>query len=110
MSDFKLFQKYFKEYQQRFGLMGYEIYFKHEPLEGVCASITDGRSMSATVRLNSNPSDEERKGLHRTAKHEAIHLLLLRLCDNARYRYSTSEEIQEATEELVNKLVTLIKT
>ena len=110
--DFALFQEYFKEYQQRFGLTGYRVYFKYEPLEDCFASINCSRGdMTATVRLNSKLSNATKpfQDIKRSAKHEAIHLLLQRLEGNARYRYATSEEIYEATEELTFKLEELIK-
>ena len=30
--DFVAFQKYFKEYQQKFGLNGYKVFFEYTPL------------------------------------------------------------------------------
>ena len=110
--DFALFQKYFKEYQQRFGLTGYKVYFKYEPLDGSFATIDcETGHMVATVRLNSElpEKDKPHKNIKRTAKHEAIHLLLMRLEGNARHRHSSSEEIYETVEELVFKLEELIK-
>jgi len=44
-----------------------------------------------------------------SAKHEAIHLLLCRLENNAKWRYISKEEVDEAVEELVVKLEELIK-
>jgi len=109
--DFELFQKEFKKWQKLFGLTGHKVYFKYEPLDGRFAeiAITSG-VMVATVRLNSNLPDKDKpfKDIKRDAKHEAIHLLLGRLEGNARYRYSSEAEIDEASEELVNKLEGLI--
>jgi len=110
--DFALFQKHFKHYQKLFGLMGYEVYFKYESVDGKFAGITINQGdMVATVRLNSELPDKDKpfKDIKRTAKHEALHLLVGRLEQNGRYRHSSENEIYEATEELVNKLVELIK-
>lgn len=110
-TDFLEFQSCFKEYQQKFGLTGYKVYFKYEPIDGAFADITVKYSdMVATVRLNSKSlgKDKPFKDIKRSAKHEAIHLLLQRLEGNARYRYASSEEIYEATEELTFKLEELI--
>jgi hypothetical protein len=110
-SDFELFQSEFKRYQKLFGLTGYTVYFKSEPLEGVFASITlDQGRMAATVRLNSKlpAKDKPFKDVKHTAKHEALHLLVGRLDQNARYRYSSEIEISEAVEELVNRLEGLV--
>ena len=110
--DFILFQKYFTEYQQRFGLTGYKIYFRYEPLNSTFAEIRFGEhDQVATVALNSNLPEKDKpfKDIKLTAKHEAIHLLLHRLESNARWRYSSASEIDEADEELVVKLEQLIR-
>jgi len=112
MNDFGLFQKYFKEYQQRFGLIGYKVYFKYEPLEHSFASVAVAQNdMVATVSLNSELplKDKSFKDVKHSAKHEALHLLLSRLEHRAYARYVAEEEIYEAVEELVFKLEGLIK-
>ena len=78
--DFELFQKTFTKYQKLFGLTGYKVYFKHEPIENCFAQITVAQTdMVATVRLNSDlpDKDEPHKDIKQSAKHEAIHLLVL---------------------------------
>ena len=66
--------------------------------------------MVATVRLNSNLPEKDKpyKDIKRSAKHEALHLLVGRLELNGRYRYLAETEIYEATEELVFRLEKLI--
>ncbi len=107
MKDFDLFQKYFLKYQKSFGLTGYMVYFKHEPLEGEFASITiDSTSMVVSVYLNSELPEKEKpfKDIKRDAKHEAIHLLTGRLHCLAKSRHVSSAEISEAEEDLVNRI------
>ena len=109
--DFELFQKEFKKWQERFGLMGYTVYFGYEELDGAFADIRIKQGeMVATIRLNSKLSDGDKphRDIKKDAKHEAIHLLVGRLAENAEYRYSSKAELYEATEELVNKLGNLI--
>jgi len=109
--DFSDFQKYFKEYQKEFGLNGYEVYFKYEPLEKNFAEIRFGeRTQVAIVVLNSNLPDKDKpfKDIKQDAKHEAIHLLLYRLESSAKWRYASEAEMDEAVEELVIKLEDLI--
>jgi hypothetical protein len=109
--DFADFQKYFKHYQKQFGLTGYKVYFKHEPLAGSFAEVTLNQTdMVATVRLNSKlPSkDILFRNVRQSAKHEALHLMLSRLEARAVSRYISSDEICEAVEELVFKLEDLI--
>lgn len=110
--DFVEFQKKFREYQQQFGLTGYKVYFKYEPLDHCFADITVTQAdMVVTVRLNSalEEKDKPLKHIGRSAKHEAIHLLLAKLEDRAGDRYTAEKEIDEAVEELAFKLEELIK-
>lgn len=109
--DFELFQNEFKKWQERFGLTGYKVYFKAEPLDNSFANICiDQEKMTATVCFNTKLPDKDKpyQDIKRDAKHEAIHLLIGRLEMNGRFRYVSSGEIYEATEELVNRLENLI--
>ncbi len=109
--DFEAFQREFQTYQKLFGLTGYKVLFEYMPLEDKYASLEcDQVTRVAVVSLNSALPDQDKA--HRTpqtsAKHEAIHLLLRKLADCARYRYTTSDAITEACEEVVIKLEGLI--
>ena len=109
--DFELFQSEFKGWQNRFGLTGYKVYFKYEPLDSSFADIKINQGeMVVTARLNSELpyKDKPHKDIKRSAKHEALHLLVGRLEQNGRYRYCSENEIYEAVEELVFKLEELI--
>jgi len=108
---FELFQSEFNKWQNRFGLTGYKVYFIYEPIDSAFADIKINQGgMVATVRLNSELPDKDKphEDIKRSAKHEALHLLVGRLEQNARFRYSSENEIYEATEELVFKLEKLI--
>ena len=110
--DFSDFKRYFKEYQNLFGLSGYKVYFKHEELNKSFANITINLGeMVATVRLNNKLPDKDKphKDVKNDAKHEALHLLIGRLDLNASCRYATENEIYESAEELVHKLEGLIR-
>ena len=112
MNDFELFQKEFKKWQVKFGLTGYQVYFRYKPIDGAFATIASKPGeMVTTITLNSKlpAKDKPFKDIKRDAKHEAIHLLINRLEQNGRYRYSSEGEIAEAAEELVVKLERLIK-
>ncbi len=109
--DFELFKSEFTRWQIRFGLIGYKVYFKYEPIDtGFANIIINQGGMVATVKLNSKLSSEDIlfKDVKRSAKHEALHLLVGRLEQDGRYRYSSENEIYEATEELVFRLENLI--
>ncbi len=110
-TDFDDFQKYFTEYQRRFGLTGYKTYFKHQKLEQSFASISiNHHNMVVTVFLNTIllKQDEPHKDIKCSAKHEALHLLLGKLEREASSRYTIEEDVYEAVEELVHKLEELI--
>ena len=110
--DFALFCSEFKKWQKLFGLTGYTVYFKYEPIEDCFATIKINQgSMVATVRLNSKLPDKDKphKDIKESAKEEALHLLVGRLESNAFYRFTSEEEIDEASEELTHKLEDLIK-
>lgn len=109
--DFELFQAEFKRWQKLFGLTGYRVYFKCEPLDDSFANISISQGhMVATVTLNSKIPAKDRpfEDVGQSAKHEALHLLIGRLDQDGRYRYSSEGEIYEAAEELVFKLENLI--
>jgi hypothetical protein len=110
MTDFEEFQSEFLKWQERFGLMGYITYFKHEPLESFADISVDTAAMRATVRLNSRLSktDKPHQDARYSAKHEALHLLVVKLEHLARQRYVSENEIYRETEELVNRLSRLI--
>lgn len=111
MEDFSVFCSEFKKWQGRFGLGDYDIAFKHEEVKDEFANITmDQGGMVATVRLNNEvPGDfADFVDVQRSAKHEAIHLLLFRLEERAVARFCTRDEISEIVEGLVHKLEGLI--
>jgi len=112
VADFHLFQSEFRKWQEKFGLSGYKVYYKHELLEDSFASIHINQGdMVVTVRYNSKlPSkDQPFKDPKQSAKHEALHLLVGRLEMNAKYRYSSETEIYESVEELVHRLEQLVE-
>ena len=109
--DFLQFQKIFKDYQVKFGLTGYQVYFKYESLEHSFANITINQfDKVVTVRLNSKPDKktEPFRDIKKSAQHEALHLLIYNMEDLARARYIQEWIVNEAAEELVNKLAGLI--
>ena len=111
MTDFEIFQSEFRKWQEKFGLNGYQVYFKEEELNGSFANIIINQGeMVATVKLNTKCPEEAVpfKDVRKSAKHEALHLLIGRLEQDGRWRYSSEAEIYEAAEELVNRLEALI--
>ncbi len=111
VKDFEQFKKWFTEYQNRFGLTGYQVYFKYEPLQDAFAEIeVHQEGMVATVSLNSKLPDQDKpfQNVKASAQHEAIHLITARMRDLAKRRYVSPDEIYEADEELVRRIAKLI--
>jgi len=109
--DFEDFKKYFTEYQNKFGLNGWQVYFKYEKIDGSYARIHYSLDdMVATVKLNSHLHKDEKpfNDVKEHAKHEALHLLTARLEYNGSARWVSKAEMDESSEELVNKLGRLI--
>ena len=109
--DFEIFKREFRKYQKLLGLTGIQVYFAHEPLDGDSAQLLMRHSdYNATACLNSELSEGQGpyKDVKGWGKHEAIHLLLMRLQGEAEYRYSTEESIHEAVEETVHRLESVI--
>jgi len=111
MEDFQLFQSEFKKWQEKFGLTGWQVYFKKDLIDGCFADISFCHGLQvATVRLNDKLPDKDKpfRDIKKDARHEALHLLLARLEGNAKFRYASENEITESIEELVVKLEGLI--
>ena len=109
--DFELFKKEFKKWQDKFGLNGWVVYFKYEQLEdSFASSSTDINGMVATIKLNSKLPNKDKpfKNIKRSAKHEALHLLLARMSCNAYARFVSRDDLYESEEELVHKLEGLL--
>jgi hypothetical protein len=113
LKDFELFKKEFKKWQEKFGLNGWEVFFKYEkPQMGGFASVNVNLlDKTVTVRLNDELEEKDKpfKDIKRDAKHEAIHLLLAEFSELAYNRFINSDELYRAEEELVHKLEELIK-
>jgi len=93
---FTLFQKEFLRWQQKQGLTEYGVTFRFEPIDGSYADITTSRrDKFAVVRLSSQVTVSDMADLDpaRSAKHEAIHLLLARMVWLAESRYVHPQDI-----------------
>lgn len=110
--DFEIFKREFEKWQDKFGLLGYQVYFKHEPCHSdEYATITTSQpAMAATVILNAEITIDEKKRrpIRLIAKHEALHLLTHRLVNLAYCRFLDDSDIVEASEELTRKLEKLL--
>jgi SRSO17 transposase len=109
--DFELFKKEFTKWQEKLGLTSFKVYFKYESLEDRFASIRfNTSSMVASVGLNDKLPKENKpfKDVKFSARHEVSHLLIAKLEDLANHRYVAEREIDEASEELANKIADLL--
>ena len=110
-AQFDTFKQEFERWQKAFGCEGYNVYFIQAPLDGCYADIRIHQDlMTACVRMANDIEEDDAKCFDplKCAKHEALHLLVGRLAEDAGERHITEVEINAATEELVNKLLKLI--
>ena len=104
--EFVEFKKRFLLYQEKFGLMGWQVYFEHKPLAAFSEITALAEDRMATVALSSKNPDVKLPDV--TVKHEALHLLLAKYCSLAHDRYVRGGQIHAEEEELVIKLCRLI--
>jgi hypothetical protein len=110
--EFEVFKAEFRKWQERFGLQGYKVYFKHKPIDAFAQIVCNEHSdmvVSIVLSTKVEGDDIPLRDPKSSAKHEAIHLLLKRLSARAYERHVRADEIYEAEEELVRRLEGLIK-
>lgn len=110
-AQFDLFCSEFMHWRERFGCQDIWCDFEHAPMDDAYADIMiNYAGKHAVVRFNSKQShfklDDD--GVKRTAKHEAIHLLISRLEDCAWRRHVSQNEIDSEVEALARRLEDLI--
>jgi len=109
-NHFNLFKKEVKKWVDIFELNDWQVYFKHKASKGVFGVLrTTLKGKVATFFFTQNWDDYAcpltKKNIKKTARHEATHLLLARFSCLASERYISGNELEEAEEEVVNKLV-----
>ena len=111
--DFERFKKEFLRWVDIFGLKDWEINFDRRFIEkgfAECATSLTGRIATITLTTElKNEVDIKCFNPEDSGKHEAIELLLAPLEINARYRYVSSDEIEEATHTIVRILEKVLK-
>lgn len=108
--DFELFKEHFRIYADMFGLRDWEIFFFHKKLDNAFACLSTNNYMRdrvASVTLTTEWSDCTEltdAEIIRSAKHEAIELLVADICSLAEARFVTEDEIALARHSLVRRL------
>ena len=108
--DFELFRAEFRRWQQGLGLTDFRCTFRHQPADGCFGSIRcDHVGKCATVVFASNIPDVDRDAYSpiRTARHEALELLLARLENIACCRYCFPDDISEERHAVIRRLENL---
>lgn len=104
-ADFNKFKQEFLRWVDVFALKCYRLRFYHTPLKNDYAQIAINESGKLAEMSYSSELDDHTKkaaeGPIADAKHEAIHLLLHRLCFLGQERYTASDEIGDEAEKLV---------
>jgi hypothetical protein len=106
--DFEQFQKSFRKYQERLGVVNYEVIFQHMKLDDNDAELEYFRQPCAVVaRLNTEMSDNGRT-MDNLAKHEAIELLLAPMRSAATRRTLDEGDLNEICHSVVQALVRVV--
>lgn len=109
-AHFNLFKSEVEYWHKRFGLIGYDIFFKHEDCgTNISTCSTSANNRCATFKLNINFDDTilvlGDKVIRETALHETLHLLLGEMACLAISRFVQEDELDRAEEGAVNVLV-----
>ncbi len=105
--DFKDFQNAFMQYVELLNLRDWRITFTRKPLNDCFAELlSDPEGCCATASLSTEIDDGAKRHFNAAAsgKHEAIHLLLVKLQHLAQSRFVSESQISTETERLVRIL------
>ena len=110
--EFEVFKEEFMRWIDKLGINEYRIDFFLDPLDDSFAEITiNHMGRAVKVALSDNISKRDRSAGHDIkshAKHEALHLLIGRLCWLGEERHLSDGAIYEESEKLVRKLEDLL--
>ena len=101
-----VFKHEFLKYQKLLGLNGWDVSFSKKTLNSVAQICYVTNDCNAEVVLGA--TFPRGTNIKKTAKHEAIHLLLARYDYLATARYVNPEELIQANEEITVKLTDII--
>lgn len=109
--DFEIFKTAIYKWVKIFGLDYWNIAITRTPLDSEMGAetISDPDAKSVNFRFNSNFSKKLMISPENCAKHEAIHLLLADLVSLNYKRFLSERECLREEENLVQKLVAIIK-
>lgn len=107
-ADFEEFKKYCLEFQEKFSLTNYKIYFHQVTIKDAFADCSwEKEAAVAVIRLARSWSNERAKTskeIKLLALHEILHLLLSEIDDVAYARFARSQEIDEAEHGIIRRL------
>jgi hypothetical protein len=107
---FKIFEKWCWHYIEKFGLNEYEIFIEHDKCDdgrAFCGINPISKAFTLGLALEWEDSINNQE-LRMTAKHEVIHGLVGKLDSYGCARYITKDDMTEAVEELVQRLMRII--
>lgn len=110
--DFKVFKQECERLIKEWGLDEWDIDILRGDNQDANASMkADIENMKAEIYLSRtiNTIKEYTPNIKDTAKHEVIHLLISKVVEAGSCRFLTDSEYNSYTEQLVNKLIDIIK-
>lgn len=106
--DFVSFRGHCLEWQKKFGLLDWVVYFYHKKIDDSYANTMWQMSSSVAVITLSTSWDDGRPlsdvELDRLALHEVLHVLLAKLIAEAEARYTTQSAIDIAEHSIIRSL------
>lgn len=107
IKDFENFKMYCDEYIKKYGLISWELFYKHETfLEHSRASFSvDLLSRLGVIYLSTEWNIKPNKiRIQRVAFHEIMEILICKLVILAKHRYITHDEIEEETHVIIRSM------
>lgn len=108
-ATWKFFCRKVRYWLKQFGETGWTVYYSQEHIIDSAAEVrVDFHGRGLTFVLPVELEDTSRKSVDHSAIHEVTHAVVAPLENIARDRYATETQIDDAVEELVCKITTLI--
>ena len=112
IEDYENFKACCMKYKDLFGIVQYDLYFKHENLDGEISNVNcDIEAKNATIFFSTEITDicrEKQDWIEATALHEVLHIVLGELVYLGRRRFVCETDLYAKSEEIVNLLENII--
>lgn len=108
---FRIFKEECDYWIHKFGLLSWEVLYRHEEIPGnmaQCSYDVSARAAVLSLAKNWEPEEPAEQRVRLIAFHEVMELFLGRLAHIAECRYCQPEEVTEATHEIIATLQNVV--